>query len=254
MRTVKFLSEWRSSAGAVVRSLPVSRSRRLSGWCALWFIASMFVLASCASPSPVHAVPVDPGVDFAAHSEHRGLVVDRAQGAAPAVLVPAGSLFSRGPNYLLEADGKTLAALWVKDLDHVTVRRTADPAGPAIGHVEASWKEGAIRLTLTPADGPALQTGRFHRVDGPGIPDLLTMDFGTVLEERGMYLAELRDEKGTPVGWLRIRISPYQGARRVYDAALPPSVPEPLATAAVALVNANIRESENHAVDVYLGN
>jgi hypothetical protein len=252
MRTVKLPNDWRSSARAVVRGLQVSRPRRLSGWCAVWFIASMFVLASCASP--LRAVPVDPGVDFAAHVEHRGLVIDRAHGPEPAVLVPAGSLFSRGPNYLLEADGKTLAALWVKDLAHVTVRRTADPAGPVLGRVGASWKEGAIRLTLTPADGPALQTGRFHRVDGPGPPELLTSDFGTVLDERGMYLAELRDEKGNAIGWLRVRISPYQAARRIYDADLPPSVPEPLATAAVALVNANIRESENHAVDVYLGN
>jgi len=252
MRSVKCPNSWRTSASVAVCGLQGWQPRGLSGRRTVGFIASMCVLASYSSP--LQALTVDPGVDFAAHSEHRGLVVDRAQGAEPAVLVPAGSLFSRGPNYLLEADGKTLAALWVKDLAHVTVRRTADPAGPVIGRVGASWQEGAIRLTLTPADGPPLQTGRFHRVDGPGIPDLLTSHFGAVLDERGMYFAELRDEQGNATGWLRVRISPYQAARRVYDAALPSSVPEPLATAAVALVNANIRESENHAVDVYLGN
>ncbi len=251
MRTVRCPNRWRHFARMAVCGVQVSQPRCLSGRYAVWFIASMFVLASCASAP--HTVPVDPRVNFAAHVEHRGLVIDRARGEEPAVVVPAGSLFSEGPNYLLEADGKTLAALWLKDLAHVTVRRTADPASPVIGRVQASWKDGAIRLTLEPADGPPLQTGRFHRVDGPGFPDLLTADFRTLLDERGMYLAEIRDEKGTVTGWLRVRISPFQGARRVYDAVLPAAVSEPLATAAVALVNANLRSSENQAVDVYLG-
>ncbi len=240
MRSLEYRNGCRSSAAAAYHRG------------AAWVVASLFVLASYRAP--LYALSPAPGADFVAHVEHRGLVIDRAPGAAPAVLVPAGSLFSRGPDYLLEADGTTLAALWVKDLAHVTVRRTADPASPVIGRVQASWQDGAMRLTLQPADGPTLQTGRFHRVDGPGLPDLLTADFRTVLDERGMYRADLRDEHGKTTGWLSVRISPYQESRRVYDAALPSGVADPLAAAAVALVNANLRESERHAVDVYLGN
>ena len=223
MRTVKYWKRWRAFSRAAVRDVHVSQARRLRDWCAAWLIASMFVLASCASAP--HAVSVDPGVDFAAHVEHRGLVIDRARGEKPAVLVPAGSLFSNGPDHLLQvqADGKTLAALWITDLAHVTVRRTADPDGPVMGSVEASWKEGAIQLTLKPADGPALQTGRFHRVDGPELPDLLTSNISTTLDERGTYRAELRDGQGNSIGWLRVGISPFTAGRRVYDAALPSS-------------------------------
>jgi hypothetical protein len=55
-------------------------------------------------------VPVDPKVDFAAHVGHSALVVDRAHGGEPAVLVPARTLpFSSGPTYLLQAQDKTIA-------------------------------------------------------------------------------------------------------------------------------------------------
>jgi hypothetical protein len=172
-------------------------------------------------------VPVDPKVDFAAHVEHRGLVVDRAQGGEPAVLVPVRTLpFSSGPTYLLQAQAKTIAALWVNDPAHATVRQTSDPAAPVIGRVEAHWKAGAINLTLRPMHGPELHTGVFERTDGPSLPSVLSWNANTVLDVRGMYEADV----------------------------LPPSVPESLATAAVALVDSDVDYIEDHAVNVYLGN
>ncbi len=200
-------------------------------------------------------VPVDPRAEFAAHGEHRGLVVDRAHGGEPAVLVPARTLpFSSGPTYLLQAEDKTIAALWVKDPAHVTVRQTSDPAAPVVGRVEAHWNAGAINLTLRPVDGPELHTGVFERTDGPSLPSVLRWNAATVLDVRGRYEAELRDASGAPAGWLRVRISPYMAAGRIYDGDLPPSVPEALATAAVALVDSDVDYIEDHAVNVYLGN
>jgi len=220
--------------------------------CAVAILTGLFTVAGYVVP--LHAVAIDPNVDFSAHLEHRGLVVDQAHGGEPAVLVPVGSLFSSGPDFLLQAGGKTLAALWVTDPGHVTVRRTEDPSSPLIGTVAATWDHDAIRLTMKPADGPALQTGRFHRIDGPSLPAVLGAQASTVLDLRGMYRAEIRDTNGDTTGWLRVRISPYQGARRIYDASLPASVQEPLAAAAVVLVNSDVSYTRSRAVDVYLGN
>lgn len=210
------------------------------------------ILPGCATRV---VVPVDPKVDFAAHVEHRGLVVDRGLGGEPAVLEPARTLpFSSGPTFLLQAHDETLAALWVKDPAHVTVRQTPDPAAPVIGRVEAHWNAGAINLTLRPGDGPELHTGLFERTDGPGIPSVLRWNANTVLDVRGMYEADLFDTSGARVGWLRVRISPYLGAGRIYDGVLPPSLPESLATAAFELVDSDVDYIEDHAVDVYQGN
>jgi|SRR5579862_8431878 len=218
--------------------------------CAASAVAMM--VASPAYAAPVHGVPAD--ATFAAHVEHRGLVVDRGPTAEPAVLVSTGSLFSQGPNYRLEAGGQTVAALWVKNLAHVTVRRTTAPADPVIGRVAATWEGGALRLRLEPGNGEVLQTGRFHRIDGPGSPEVLTENISTTLDERGAYVATLRDSVGRSAGWLRIGISPFESGRRVYSALLPSTVSEPLATAAVALINTNLRDLEGHALDVHPGN
>jgi hypothetical protein len=210
------------------------------------------LIAGCAA-RPLD-VPIDPGVDFAAHVEHRGLVIDRAPGGQPAVLAPAPTLpFTSGPTYLLQADNKTMAALWVKDAGHVTVRRTSDPAAPVIGRVIAHWNRGAISLTLVPVDGLELRTSEFERTAGPSHPAVLTQG-ATVLDVRGIYQAELHDPTGASAGWLRVRISPSMAAPRIYEGVLPAFVQEPLATAAIALVDSDVDYIENHAADVYLGN
>jgi len=200
-------------------------------------------------------VPVDPRVDFAAHVESRGIVVDRAQGGEPAVLVPAPTLpFASGPTYLLRANDKTIAAFWVKDPAHVTVRQASDPSAPVIGRVEAHWNHGAITLTLKPVNGPELHSGEFERIAGTFHPAVLSWYATTVLDVRGVYLAELRDDAGAPAGWLRVSISPYMAAPRIYDGVLPPAIQEPLATAAAELIDADVDYIESRALNPYLGN
>lgn len=224
------------------------RSLVNAGTCVL----AVGVMIGCAAP--LRAVPVDSDVNFAAHIEHRGLVIDQMAGAS-AVLAPAGSLlFSDGPRFLLQQQGKTVAALWFQDPGHMIVRQTADPQSPLIGEVDAAWNEGSIRLTLKPASGPAFQTTDFTRTDGRLSSATLRWDATTVLDVRGTYRAELRDSTGAPVGWLRVRASPYRGARRIYDGVVPASLNGPLATAAVAVLNSDVRYIRNRALNVYLGN
>jgi hypothetical protein len=208
-------------------------------------------LAGCAAPR--HAVAADPEVDFAAHVGHRGLIVDRMSGGHSAVLVPDGVWFSN--RYLLHSDGRTIAALWLKDPSHVTVRESADPTAPVLGRVFANWDESALRLTLQPAAGPPYTLGRFRRVDATSRPVLLeSADMSTITDVRGWYRAELRDQRGTPVGWLSVRITSPEGGMRTYDGNLPAALDGPLAAAAVELVNADVDDIESHVTDVYLGN
>lgn len=208
----------------------------------------------CCAPR-LKAIPVAPGVDFAAHVEHRGLVVDEMPGASPAVLVPAGwQSRTGGPRFLLQAYDKTIAALWFPEPDQMIVRQTADRQAPLIGEVDAAWEKGAIHLTLKPANGAPFQTGAFDRIDGRAATAALNSQAYTVLDVRGVYRAELRDARGAPAGWLRIQISPYQAATHIYDGVLPASLNGPLATAAVALLDSDVNDIENHAVNVYLGN
>jgi hypothetical protein len=211
------------------------------------------ILAGCGSR--LHAVPVDPNVDFAAHVEHSGLVVDEMSGAPPAVLVPAGwHVLTGGPRFLLRAEGQTIAALWFPEPDHMIVRQSADPQSPLIGEIHAGWTEGAIHLTLQPAHGAAFQTSEFGRIDGRVVTASLSSQARTTIDMRGTYRAELHDATGQPVGWLRVQISPYAAARRIYDGVVPAPLNGPLATAAVALLDYDVDYIRDHALDVHLGN
>ena len=52
---------------------------------------------------------------------------------------------------------------------------------------------------------------------------------------------------------LRVRISPYQTAPRIYEAALPTTIPPPLAAATAAALDAEVDWIESHATNVYRG-
>jgi hypothetical protein len=217
------------------------------------FVLIWGTLVGCA-PS-LHAIPVDPAVDFAAHVEHRGMVIDEMPGASPAVLVPAGWRYlTGGPRFLLQAHDKTLAAIWFPNPGQMIVRQTADPHSTLVGEIDATWDHGAICLALTPAGGSAFQTGEFDRIDGRFATAALSSQAQSLLDMRGTYRAPVRDAQGVPVGWLRVRISPYQAAGRIYDGDLPTALNGPLATAAVALVDADVDVIEGHALNPYLGN
>ena len=138
------------------------------------------------------------------------------------VLIPATTPpFTNGPRFVLKTDDTApLAAVWFPDPAHMVVRAAPDAAAAVVGHVEARWERDAIRLVLTPAEGAPIETGMFQRIDGRVAPTLLGQLPTTGLEVRGVYRAAVNDSAGTSMGWLRVQISPYQPAQRIYDGAL----------------------------------
>lgn len=229
------------------------RSGSKAGEAARRLATLLAVLAPLAGCTPaLQALPADPSVDFAAHAAHRGLVIDEMPGVSPAVLVPGGwQYLAGGPRFLLQAHHHIIAALWFPEPGRMIVRRGADSGSPLVGEVDATWKDGAIRLKVKPADGTVFQTGAFDRIDGRVVTAALSSQAHTVLDVRGTYRAEVRDAKGVPVGWLRAKISPHQAATHIYDGVLPAEVNGPLATAAVALLDAEVNTIEDHALNVY---
>jgi hypothetical protein len=180
-------------------------------------------------------------VDFAAHPGYRGLVVDRMGGGQTATLVRAQSgRSSAGPTHLFQANGKTIAALWSIDHNQVAVRRTTDVTAPLVGEVVASWKRGAIHLAFQSPDGESFHTSGFERIDGDSFPHILDRETYLVSDLPGLYRAEVRDRQNAAVGWLRVRILPYQGLPRDYEGDVPDALNGPLAAAAVALVDSEI--------------
>ncbi|HVN85294.1 MAG TPA: hypothetical protein VMW17_10655 [Candidatus Binatia bacterium] len=217
---------------------------------------ALFALAITTGCAPrMHTIPVERGVDFAAHADHNGLVIDTMPGASPAILVPAGwSSGPHGPRFLLKAHDQTIAALWFPRAGKMVVRQSADPTSALIGEVDATWNRGAIQLAFKPADGSVYQTAEFDRIDGRVVTAALSSNVQTNLDVRGVYRADVHNASGAPVGWLRVQISPYQAASRIYDGDVPPPLNGPLATAAVAMIDADVDYIEDHASNVYLGN
>jgi len=199
-------------------------------------------------------VPIGADATFAAHREHRGIVIDRLDRERSGTLRPPSWLRLPGaPTFVLVADGTTTAALWLAG-SQVTVRRTPSPDAPVIGEVVPSWEDGAIRLALEPAGGPGYRTDVFVRQGAGGGPGRLTRIAETVIDVRGSYEATVRDAKGVGVGWFKLRISPYQPAPRILEGALPTTLPPELAAAAAAAVDAEIEWIEEHTLNVYRGN
>ncbi len=210
-------------------------------------VAALSVACTILHPT----VAVDPAATFAAHLEHGGIAVDRLEHGRSGRLEPPAWLRRPGaPSFLLESDGQVLAAFWLAGSE-VTVRPTASESVPAVGRVRPDWDDGAIRLTLAAGDGGALRTDVFTR-QGTGMgPSTLTRTTQTVLDVRGTFEAPVRDPKGVAVGWVRVRVSPYQTAPRIYEAALPAAISPALGAATVVALNAEIDWIESHAVNVY---
>jgi hypothetical protein len=221
-----------------MRTLPSAPSKL--GGCSVRLVLAVAVAAVSAGCSLLPgAKPVDPSVNFVAHPGWRGLVVDRMANGQKAVLVGADSVSpSAGPSQVLQANGKTLAALWVSDHDRITVRQTPDGAAPVVGDVLASWEQGIMRVAFRSAEGASFRTSRFKRVDREDTPEALDSEMLAVSRDLpGVYRAEVRDAQNSPVGWLSVRILPYQGLPRDYEGDVPAVLNGPLATAAVVLVD-----------------
>ncbi len=214
-------------------------------------IAVAAVVASC---TLLHQqVDVDPQATFAAHVEHDSLAVDRlAPGRTGRLRPPSWLRLPGAPTYVLDAEGETLAAFWLAGSD-VTVRQNSSESSPVLGRVRPSWEDGAIRLTLEAPGSEALRTDRFARQRAGTGPPTLTRAAESVIDVRGIYEAPVRDAKGSSVGWLRVRLGPYQAAPRIYQASLPSGTAPTLAAATAAALNAEVDWIENHTLDVYRG-
>lgn len=211
--------------------------------------AAVLAAACGRTPQPIAA---EPGVSFAAHPTREVFVIDRLPGGATGLLEPPGWMPKPGtPDLRLTSRGEVAAGLWVYGQSRVLVRREPSPVAPLLGDVVADWTENAIRLTVQVGDGPRLVTDTFAREGGGTGPARLSRAAQTVLDMRGTFRAPLRDGAGREVGWLRVRIGPYQGPPRKYDAVLPDTMDGALAAAAAVLLDAELDWIESHALNVY---
>jgi len=199
-------------------------------------------------------VPIEPGVNFAAHREHDRIVVDRLPDGTGGVIAPLGWFHLGGaPTFVLTRDGETTAGLWLTAPATVQVRTGRSRSAGVVAAVEPSWDDNAIWLTLRPADGAPLRTTTFERTGAGGSPAVLSRIAQTTVDVRGTYRAAVRDGQGHEVGWLRVKISPYQESPRIYDGVLPPEVAPGAAGAIAVALCSEIDWIESHTLDVNRG-
>jgi hypothetical protein len=199
-------------------------------------------------------MPVDSEATFAAHAEHGGIKLDRTRRGPLGKIGPASWLRMPGsPSFVLRLEDEPVAFFWLA-ADGVFARPGASSAEPPTIEVTRGFEAGAVKLTIRPRGGAAWHTDTLAREGGGTGPSLLSRNAQTVLDVRGTYRTTVHDEKGTALGWFRVRIGPYQGASRIYDARLPTDVDDTLPAAVTLALHDEIDWIERHAVDVYRGN
>ncbi len=197
-------------------------------------------------------VPVDSGATFAAHQEGRRFTIDRPANSPPDTIRWADTFRGPGdPAFAWRQGDAVRAAYWVDGARTVTVRDGTSVSAQPGGAVLSSWDENAIRLRFQPVTGAVLLTDTFDRLGGGTGPARLSRATQTILDIRGDYRAVVRDTEGTDVGWLRVRVGPYQAAQRVYDGALPRAVSNELAAAAMLALADEIDWIERRSYNVY---
>jgi hypothetical protein len=216
-------------------------------------LLTTFCLAVVYGCSP-HTIPLDADVTFAMHQESREFVVDRPTSGASALVTAATWLRLPGdPAWALRRDGETLAAYWIDGNASTSARAGMRASDRPLGEVRPSWDDNAIRVRIEPAEGQPIQSDTFARTDGASGTTALSRTGPTNLDLRGHYRAVLRDAAGAEVGWLRLRIGPYEPAGRIYEGVLPTGVDEGLAVAAVLALANEIDWIESHSLNVYQG-
>jgi hypothetical protein len=209
---------------------------------------SLAVVCGCG----VRAVPLDSDATFAMHQENRTFVMDRPRSGAPAVVTAAEWLRLPGdPAWALRRNEQTRAAYWIDGNAGTTARAGLLSSDRLLGDVRPTWDDNAIRLHIEPSGGQPVTSDVFAATENGGGPAALTRDTQTILDVRGRYQAALRDATGVQVGWMRLRIGPYQPAPRIYEAKLPAGVSEDLAVAAVISLASEIDWIEAHTQNVY---
>lgn len=210
------------------------------------------LVALVASGCGMHTVTLATDGTFGMHQEHRTFVLDRPRPEAETLVTAAAWIRLPGdPAWALARGDHTLAAYWIDGNASTIARAGRDASDPPLGRVGASWDANALRLRIEPTDGRALTSDVFARIDGGGGPLALDRTTRTILDVRGRYQAALRDDSGAEVGWLRLRIGPYEEASRIYEAALPAGLDDRLAVATVISLAQEIDWIEAHAFNVY---
>lgn len=214
-------------------------------------IVALLTLVGCVHLS--RPVPVDPGVNFAAHVEHDKIVLDRVPGGQDGEVKAARRFQLTGsPAFLVVTNGKTVAEIALTAPATVELRRTEGGGTPARGGIEPSWEDNSVRLTLR-TSGDTFRSDLFGRSGGGTGPEVLSRRAQTIIDVRGTYRAVLRDAKGSDVGWLRVKVSPYAESPRIYDGVVPAEVGPALAAATALALNSEIDWIEAHTIDVYRG-
>jgi hypothetical protein len=199
------------------------------------------------------SITIDSDATFAGHEEHGRIELDRTKGGAGGQLVPAGWLRAPGsPTFELRVENKPVTYFWLSG-GRVAARAESASATPPTVEVEPSFDAGAVKLTVRRGGGKPLHTDTFAREGGGTGPSVLSRNAQTTLDVRGSYRATIRDEAEKPVGWMRVRISPYQPSPRIYEAQLPADVDDIVPSAAVLVLRDEIDWIERHAIDVYRG-
>ena len=219
---------------------------------AVLFISSVGFLG-CRLISPPD-VPIESGVTFAAHAEHGKIVLDRLPEGGRGEVTPPGLIrWGGAPTFVVTRDNQPVADLWLTATATVDVKPHASP-GPESSSIVPAWEDNTIRFTLRRPNLPVLHTDVFSRSTSGGGPPALSRTAQTSVDLRGTYRASLRDPGGAEVGWLRVRISPYQEASRIYDGVLPADLGTGLAAGMAVAISSEIDWIEAHTLDVNRGN
>jgi hypothetical protein len=198
-------------------------------------------------------IPVDPQSTFAAYTVSDALFIEKMESGQQGRLVLSDSLpFEHDPQLVIKTSQGPLAGLWIEDPD-IVVRPIGDSSGPGLGRVHATWDDGAIQLTLTPEDNATYHTTAFSRL-GEGAPGRLGQAADMTVDLRGVYVATVSDAQGAEVGWMRVQIGVNWGPMRLYQGVLPAAINGPLAVAAVARLERQIKQVLAQAVNPYIGN
>ena len=218
-----------------------------------WIGALAMVMSAACAPAAT-TLPTQPGATFQAHLIHGGFMVDAMRGGAPTVAsAPSWLNLGSGPALVLDDGAAKGEAVLLDGPGRACVRKAATSDAPLVGCVSPEWDDNAIRLTIAPVGHRPLHADVFVREDPMAGPSVLTRDVALSTDVEGVYRAALRYPDGTPAGWLRVRVGLHQPAPEIFDAALPPSVDEGLATASAAALDEEVSWIEDHSYGVHRG-
>ena len=217
-------------------------------------VASGLAISGCHLISPPE-IPIESGVTFAAHAAHGKIVIDRMPEGSRGEVVPAG-LFHWGgaPTFVVKRDDQPVDDIWLTSTATVEVAPHTAGGDVARSRIVPAWDENTVRFTVNRPNLPVLHTDVFARTTSGGGPGALSRTAQTSIDVRGTYRAPLRDPGGGEIGWLRVRISPYQEAPRIYDGVFPADFGTGLAAGMVVALSSEIDWIQAHTLDIYRGN